>query len=717
MDTTDHTLEAGTGVDPDRTPGPDPAFEPDSDPAFEPDSDRAAGPDSDRAAGPDSDPAAGPDPASEPDRSFGPDPASGPGDVIERAEAEAEAIVAQAVAEAAEELEAARERGREMIAEARLARDRMLSEVGRRRHQAQVELDRLRAARDRLLAAYQVVRRTLDEATGELGVAESEARIAAEEAGRRTQAERSTLESMMGATSAARLRAALAEEPDGARPAATTTAAGEPADRAGASEGAGRAFGRAPFGQGGGPERGHAGGGREGTDGASGEGDDGSGDREGTRLPAPTDAGLAEHRPASLPPSPTPPRAGSHRRLRSVPAPTPASSGRSSVDRRTASGVAAGRCADEGVAAVPGPASGPTTVDPLAALFDELRSGRGPRTAPGVVSAEPAAVPAGDGTPRPPAGAGDAPSGSLSDPADLPPGVGHGGAAVDGGLAADPPPEAGLTGATRVGTDVDDAAPGAGRAEAGEAAPGSGDGEPSEAVALRARRDELLEPLEGGVARAVKRFLREEQNELLDRLRREGPVVARPGGVPDRVARLAATVGPDLVRACAAGSTFLAPGALPTGSGGVGGRPQPWSGEADPEGAGREAALGLAAEVVETIDRSLTAALGRCSGPGVSGELTEVTEGVSAAYRQWRSQDLEATARRHTHAAFSGAAFDAVAEGALTRWVASEGGACPDCDDNALAGPVPRGSPYPTGQAHPPAHPGCRCLLVVVAGR
>ena len=42
-------------------------------------------------------------------------------------------------------------------------------------------------------------------------------------------------------------------------------------------------------------------------------------------------------------------------------------------------------------------------------------------------------------------------------------------------------------------------------------------------------------------------------------------------------------------------------------------------------------------------------------------------------------------------------------------------GACPECDDNALAGPVPRGDRYPTGHRHPPAHDGCRCLLLPVA--
>jgi len=42
---------------------------------------------------------------------------------------------------------------------------------------------------------------------------------------------------------------------------------------------------------------------------------------------------------------------------------------------------------------------------------------------------------------------------------------------------------------------------------------------------------------------------------------------------------------------------------------------------------------------------------------------------------------------------------------------AAEVGRCPDADDNALE-PTVKGQRFPTGQAYPPAHPGCRCLVV-----
>jgi hypothetical protein len=86
---------------------------------------------------------------------------------------------------------------------------------------------------------------------------------------------------------------------------------------------------------------------------------------------------------------------------------------------------------------------------------------------------------------------------------------------------------------------------------------------------------------------------------------------------------------------------------------------------------------------------------------------------VSACYREWKTQRLDALARAAAAAAFGRGAFAAVPAGVPLRWVVDDdGGPCPDCDDNALAGALPRGEAFPTGQLHPPAHPGCRCVLV-----
>jgi len=65
-------------------------------------------------------------------------------------------------------------------------------------------------------------------------------------------------------------------------------------------------------------------------------------------------------------------------------------------------------------------------------------------------------------------------------------------------------------------------------------------------------------------------------------------------------------------------------------------------------------------------------------------------------------------------AAWALGVYDGVPEDTMLRWVPTVEGNCPDCDDNALE-PTRRSQMFPTGQPHPPAHPGCRCLLVVDA--
>jgi hypothetical protein len=39
-------------------------------------------------------------------------------------------------------------------------------------------------------------------------------------------------------------------------------------------------------------------------------------------------------------------------------------------------------------------------------------------------------------------------------------------------------------------------------------------------------------------------------------------------------------------------------------------------------------------------------------------------------------------------------------------------GACSECEDNSLQRAIPAGTAFPTGHVAPPAHPGCRCLVL-----
>lgn len=215
-----------------------------------------------------------------------------------------------------------------------------------------------------------------------------------------------------------------------------------------------------------------------------------------------------------------------------------------------------------------------------------------------------------------------------------------------------------------------------------EAPSANGDGdasrEPLDADAvLRAERDASLAPVEASVARAIKRTLQDEQNELLDSLRRakrRKDVRVLVPEMDDVVERWSETIR---------------------------------TGVADAYGSEPAHALviELATALVTPIHERVVAAVDE------GGDAEELTQRVGARYREWRNQELTASVAQVVATAYSRAVFDATPDGTRLRWVPNRPGKCPDCDDNALE-PTGRGKPFPTGQVHPPAHPGCRCLLI-----
>jgi hypothetical protein len=115
---------------------------------------------------------------------------------------------------------------------------------------------------------------------------------------------------------------------------------------------------------------------------------------------------------------------------------------------------------------------------------------------------------------------------------------------------------------------------------------------------------------------------------------------------------------------------------------------------------------GLAATMVERLHERLVDAI-----DGAGDDDTSVTQRLGARYREFKGQELDAIVGDTLAAAWALGVYDAAPKGATLHWVAAVEGQCPDCDDNALE-PTVKGEAFPTGQPHPPAHPGCRCLLV-----
>jgi DivIVA domain-containing protein len=242
-------------------------------------------------------------------------------------------------------------------------------------------------------------------------------------------------------------------------------------------------------------------------------------------------------------------------------------------------------------------------------------------------------------------------------------------------------------GAARPGAQAQGAEP---RAEgSGEGSDGTDEGE-RVLDPVVSRRDEILTPLVANLARRLKRALQDDQNDILDRLRAKGGWA--PGVLPpadDHARRYVEAVADQLLEAAQAGATFA-------------------GGKADDAPGVEDVAAELASDVVVPLRRRLEG-----DGPSVEeGDESALVELVGAAFREWKGARTERLAGDRAVFAFARAALGAVPEGTVMRWVVDDDVAeCPDCDDNALAGPVPSGEAFPTGHPHPPAHAGCRCLL------
>ena len=228
--------------------------------------------------------------------------------------------------------------------------------------------------------------------------------------------------------------------------------------------------------------------------------------------------------------------------------------------------------------------------------------------------------------------------------------------------------------------------------EAGDAPPVAGDSDSDEETRdpLLVRRDELVQPIAAALGRRLKRAMQDDQNDILDRLRATGewsPTVLPSEEEHEHRYVLAATS--HLEEAAKAGAVF------------GGGKP-------DDAPSVDAVAIELARAVVAPLRRRLQG-----EGSAVqAGDEAALVEHVGAAYREWKGARTERMAADHAHGAFAQAVLAVTPSGGELRWVVDDDGAeCPDCDDNALAGLVPGGEAFPTGHLHPPAHPGCRCLL------
>lgn len=189
-----------------------------------------------------------------------------------------------------------------------------------------------------------------------------------------------------------------------------------------------------------------------------------------------------------------------------------------------------------------------------------------------------------------------------------------------------------------------------------------------------------------GALKPAKRTAQDEQNAMLDALRRqkgrpdaESALPSRPDQADAWVAALAGAIA----EAYAAGSSRLG------GSAGT---------------LAVELALELVTAVLDPVRARFAQAIDE------SEDANEAIERLNARAREFRTQQLESSLGDLFAGVYARGVYDAAPDDATLQWVLAEAGCSPDCADNVLE-PTAKGAEFPTGHRHPPAHIGCRCSL------
>jgi hypothetical protein len=635
---------------------------------------------------------------------------------------DAESAAAELRSTAAAELEEAQARARHQVEEAEVVRERVLADLSKRRKAARQHLEQLWAARERLLAAYEVVRGTVDEATREMTVVLPEAKLASDEAARRVAGEPEvTIEQLEAELSMAR---------DADLPLVAGVGVGEldsPVDMELEDEGGDEAEVVAA----------------EVEEAAATEGGDVGVEGPDTAAPtelngaAAADDAADEPGPASPAVVATTPEVTSPEHVLDLRATAEARARKSGRLFRRRDPLGGAQLPDAPLEPVDAPApfedvrvigsaaeAAPRPpVDPPA-----LAARRKPATPPAEETAveaaadtEPDIDEAGieaeaEAASEPPAAqvddifarirAGQAEQEGDNAPTDQVPVV----AAL---RAVEAESEAAETAAEEAPEKTGGAKKAAKAKKDGKAE--KADDEAAEPtpesieLSLLEKRDGVVAEVEARLAKRMKRVLSDEQSSLLDEVRRSRrkPTAEQvlPGVDEQRLLYVEAATE-ELRAAVIAGVRF--------------------AGDLDDRSVVTTAtkvddiAEALAEQLAGPLRARVERALlddpdGDGDGGATAADELELADRIRSCYREWRNQRVGEAVADATIAAFTRGLYEALPSECELRWVVDSGPTpCPDADDNALAGALAKGEAFPTGHVCPPAHAGCRCLIVPV---
>ena len=218
-----------------------------------------------------------------------------------------------------------------------------------------------------------------------------------------------------------------------------------------------------------------------------------------------------------------------------------------------------------------------------------------------------------------------------------------------------------------------------------------------------ARRDAELAPLIAAGSRNLKRVLADEQNDVLQLLQGRSAVRSLMTVLPDaaeHTQRYSDAIAEELMQAAVAGAAGVDDGPAD-------GHRATITREAALEPAIDALAVAIVAPLRDRLERSIDAA------EGDNAELVGLTRTI---YREWKTRRIDEHLDHVVHLAFGRGAFAVLRPGTPVCWAVDPSGrACPDAEDNALAGAVGAGDKFPTEHTFAPAHEGCHCMLLPAA--
>ncbi|NBY56870.1 MAG: hypothetical protein EBQ57_00780 [Actinobacteria bacterium] len=113
-------------------------------------------------------------------------------------------------------------------------------------------------------------------------------------------------------------------------------------------------------------------------------------------------------------------------------------------------------------------------------------------------------------------------------------------------------------------------------------------------------------------------------------------------------------------------------------------------------------------DMLHPLHERVRAALGRHAN-----DRDAIISEIRTMFKQVRTETLTKVVTDVAHFAYARGVFTACDATTKVCWVVdADGPACADAEDNTLAGSIRHGEEFPTGQQHPLAHDGCRCLVI-----